>query len=88
VGGPLRCRRDCSAGRRWHLSRINGRKTPQTIKAPLAFLGGGPFALSLITDGATPAEFAHVAREVGAQDELEIRLAGRGGFAARLTPKR
>ena len=63
-------------------------RTPQTIKVPLAFLGRGEFALSLITDGATPSEFADATRVVGPKDEVEISLAGRGGFAARLTPKR
>jgi hypothetical protein len=72
-------------GNTWYLSGINGEKTAKTIKVPLSFLGSNRFTLSLITDGRTPAQFAHATRVVGAKDELEIALAARGGFAARLT---
>lgn len=73
------------SGTTWYLSGINGLKTPQTIKVPLAFLGSGDAVLSLITDGAAPAEFAHRTGRATAQDVLEIELAARGGFAARLS---
>jgi hypothetical protein len=33
-----------------------------------------------------PSEFAHAARTTGSGETLEIVLAGRGGFAARLVP--
>lgn len=71
-------------GKIWYVSGINGQKTPQTIKVPLTFLGGGKYSLSLIMDGATPQEFAHVTRSANAKDVLDIALLGRGGFAARL----
>lgn len=73
------------AGPTWYLAGINGLKTPQAIKVPLAFLGPGEYALSLITDGAAPREFMHAARPARAGDTLDLALAARGGFAARLT---
>jgi hypothetical protein len=74
------------AGPTWYLAGINGLKTLQAIKVPLAFLGGGDYAMSLITDGASPREFAHTARVARAGDTLDLTLAARGGFAARLQP--
>lgn len=74
------------SGSNWYVAGINGRVSPQTIRVPLAFLGAGTFALSLITDGAKPDAFAHVARGASAGETLEIVLSGRGGFAARLVP--
>ncbi|MFT3830483.1 MAG: glycoside hydrolase family 97 catalytic domain-containing protein [Opitutaceae bacterium] len=74
------------SGSTWYVAGINGLKTPQTIEVPLAFLGAGQFELSLIADGAKPSEFAHAARTANAGETLELTLAGRGGFAAKLVP--
>ena len=74
------------SGSTWYVAGINGLKTPQTIQVPLAFLGAGRFDLALITDGAKPSELAHAARPATAGETLALRLAGRGGFAAKLVP--
>lgn len=72
------------SGKTWYVAGINGLKSSQTIKVPLTLLGKGKFSMSLITDGPTPNDFVHVARSATSKDELEIPLAARGGFAARL----
>lgn len=72
-------------GDTWYLSGINGEKTARTIEVPLAFLGG-PATVSLISDGATPHAFAHRAFTAQPGDTVELHLAARGGFAARLVP--
>lgn len=73
------------SGRTWYLSGINGLKAAQVIQVPLAFLGEGRFSLSLITDGDAPHKFLHASRSANGSDVLEINLAGRGGFAARIS---
>jgi hypothetical protein len=73
-------------GRTWYLSGINGEKMAKTIQVPLAFLAA-PAEISLITDGATPHEFAHRTFVAKPGDQIEVNLAARGGFATRLTIK-
>ncbi len=73
-------------GDMWYLAGINGEKTAKTIRVPLSFLGG-PAAATLITDGATPREFAQRSFTAQPGDQLEINLAARGGFASRLRRK-
>jgi hypothetical protein len=73
-------------GSTWYLSGINGEKTTKTITVPLAFLGA-PAEVSLITDGATPHEVAHRGFTAKPGDNIEVNLAARGGFAARLRLK-
>lgn len=75
------------SGQTWYLAGINGLKTPQHIQVPLSFLDGEKRTMTLITDGGTPAEFTHATRNASASDVVEIQLAGRGGFAARLRPQ-
>ena len=74
------------SGNTWYVAGINGLKTPQTIKVPLAFLGRGKFDLLLINDGATTSEWSHSRRVTESTEELEVVLSARGGFAARLNP--
>ncbi len=76
------------SGPTWFVAGINGRTAPQAIQVPLAFLGAGEFSLTLITDGATTHEFVHATRSTQAGNHLDLVLAGRGGFAARLTPEK
>jgi hypothetical protein len=73
-------------GDTWYLSGINGGKTARTITVPLAFLGA-PAEVLLITDGATPHELAHRVFTAEPGDSIEVNLAARGGFAARLNPR-
>ena len=72
-------------GTTWYLAGINGEKSAKTIRVPLSFLEALA-DVSLITDGAAPRELAHRHFSAKRDEEMEIHLAARGGFAARLTP--
>jgi alpha-glucosidase len=73
-------------GDTWYVAGINGERIAKSLRVPLTFLAGAATA-TLITDGATPHEFAH--RDFTAQpaETLELSLAPRGGFAARFRLK-
>ena len=72
------------SGDDWYVSAINGLTSPQSVHVPLAFLPAGRYELRLISDGTTPAKFAFSKRDVSPADAIDLELAGRGGFAARL----
>jgi hypothetical protein len=71
----------------WYVAGINGEKVSQQLPLQLGFLGAGHFKISLISDGDSPSEFKHQEQTVASNDSLEIELAARGGFAARIDPQ-
>lgn len=71
--------------RTWYLSGINGTTEQQLLTLPLSFLGTGRWAMSLISDGATPRDFASTNKTIIAGTTLTVQLAPRGGFATEFT---
>ncbi len=77
-------------GDNWYLACLNGEATAKKITVPLGFLGTGSYDAEFITDGPSQHKFpdAPTRLTVGSGDKPVIDLAAKGGFCARLTPKR
>ena len=74
-------------GSDWYVGSI-GNDSSRDVTLPLDFLGEGDYSLDLYTDAADvdtdPNHLDKSVRKVGQSDVLNIHLAARGGFAARL----
>jgi alpha-glucosidase len=74
-------------GKTWFVAVLNGPEA-RTLKVPLAFLGRGNYAVSIVRDD--PGESAAVQlenKQLTARDSLDLELQPGGGFIARCTAK-
>lgn len=72
-------------GDTWYLAGVNGQSQAYQPKFHLgSWLGNGRYAVNFIQDGADEKSFATKAREISANDDLEVPMLGRGGFVATL----
>jgi alpha-glucosidase len=75
------------SGDDWYLAAMTD-WTARTLEVPLAFLGAGTYAATIVSDGMNAdryaADYRIDRREVGARTTLTLRLAPGGGYVARL----
>jgi alpha-glucosidase len=73
----------------WYLAAMTD-WTPRSLEVPLAFLGAGTYAATIVSDGLNAdryaADYRIEKREVGQGATLTLRLAPGGGYVARLSP--
>ncbi len=74
-------------GNDWYIGGINGRDVAEEVKVPLAFLGQGRYAMTLIQDGKTPRTFDTQSQVVEPSGTATVSLGAYGGFAAVLHPQ-
>ena len=74
----------------WYVSSICG-WTPQTLKLPTSFLGGGEWEAEIFEDGINAdrdaTDYVHRRAVVKAGEPIEAKMSAGGGFAARLVKK-
>jgi alpha-glucosidase len=75
-------------GDTWYIACLNGEAHAKKIAVPLAFLGAETFDAQFLLDGENQHKFAEKKLTLTAKDRPEFDVAARGGFSARLTPKR
>lgn len=77
-------------GDAWYIACLNGEATRKKITVPLAFLGTGKYDAEFIVDGPSQHKFpdAPTKLAVTSADKPVIDVDAKGGFTARLTPKR
>ena len=73
-------------GRTWYIGTLNN-ATARNVRLPLAFLGKGRFDAAMIGDGAAPTAIVRSRKAVGADDVIDLSLAGSGGAVVTLTPR-
>ena len=74
-------------GRDWFVGAM-GTEAPRSVSVPLSFLGRGSWSATIWQDGNGPSDVTRETRRVSGGETLELRLAGSGGAAVRLTPGR
>jgi len=68
-------------GSTWYLAGVNGRPTPRDERLQLgAWLGGGEYKLTRISDGANVGTFATDTQPIRAGQSLAVRFPAYGGF--------
>jgi alpha-glucosidase len=76
-------------GREWYVGAMTNEQRRE-LRLPLGFLGRGEYELTEYADGpnaeAEPKQVASSTRRVKAGETLILKLAGSGGYAARLVP--
>jgi alpha-glucosidase len=76
------------SGEDWYVGAMND-WTPRTVSLNFSFLAGGTWKADIYQDGANAAknaiDYKHLQRDISAKDVLEIKLAGGGGWVARIT---
>ena len=74
----------------WYVSSICG-WTPQTLKLPTSFLGGGEWEAEIFEDGVNAdrdaTDYVHRRAVVKAGEPIEAKMSAGGGFAVRLARK-
>ena len=74
-------------GRTWYVGGINGEINEKQQKIKLPFLEKGiKYTLTLIADGQNDKEFSTKSLQVDESGTFDVKLLGRGGFVATLTP--
>ncbi len=71
-------------GRTWYVAGIVGDGRPRTIAVPLAFLEGGAYQMTLVSDGDSDRALQARSASMSATDTLTIAVRAQGGFVARL----
>jgi alpha-glucosidase len=74
-------------GTNWYIGGINGRNAAEQVNVPLAFLGQGRFAMTLIQDGKTPRSLISQPQTVESGGSVVVNLEPYGGVAAVLRPQ-
>jgi alpha-glucosidase len=74
-------------GRDWYVGAMTS-EAGRTVTVPLSFLPAGRYTATIWQDGAGPTDIVRETRRVGPGDRLELRLAGSGGAAVRISPAR
>ena len=74
------------SGDTWYVSGINGLNDQRKMSFPVNFLVADNCDVELITDGDGDRSFSRKAFTLAAEDELEVTMRPRGGFAAVIKP--
>jgi hypothetical protein len=75
-------------GTDWYVGAINGDTVVSIGEVPLTFLGVGPYDVQLISDGEDDRSFTFATQRLDARDTMTVEMAPRGGFVARIVPRR
>ena len=86
---PLAGDLNVDSGEKWYIGAITD-WTARTLEAPLKFLGGGRYRMTVFADGVNADRIARdyrtETREVTRDDTVALRMAPGGGWAAVLEP--